>query len=300
MPEYPDLEMYVDAFERMVVGQRVRATGRAGISLLKTVSPGPDALVQRKLGASRIGKRLALHFDGDIHAVIHLMIAGRFRWRTQGKAPLASQWSIKFERGTLYLAEVSKKKRARLYIVEGQARLSQFAADGIDPFANLASFRKALATRNHTIKRALTDQRLIASIGNAYSDEILFDARLSPIKWTSRLTPNETRLLHRSTQRVLTLWRKKLIAELGDAFAEKVTAFRPGMNVHGRFKEPCHECETPIQRLRRADNECNYCPTCQTGGKVLRDRSLSRLLRDDWPSSVDELEAHPTLIRPTA
>jgi formamidopyrimidine-DNA glycosylase len=262
--------------------------------LLRSVEPPLETAEGRRLqGLRRIGKRLVFDLEGDLHLVLHLMIAGRLRWRPPGatlnkKLGLAA---FDFDPGSLLLTEASKKKRASLHLVEGEAGLASFDAGGLEVLdADLDAFRHALTRENHTLKRALTDPRLFAGIGNAYSDEILHRARLGPMKLSSRLTEDEIAALHHSTQTVLAEWIERLRVETGDGFPEKVSAFREGMAVHGRYREPCSDCGAPVQRIRYAQNECNYCARCQTGGKLLADRALSRLLREDWPRSLEELE----------
>jgi formamidopyrimidine-DNA glycosylase len=246
------------------------------------------------VGLRRIGKRIVFEMGDDLFMVFHLMIAGRFRWKESGakinrRLGLAA---LDFPKGTLMLTEASKKKRASLYCVRGEAGLEAHDPGGIDVMtASLAAFGAALTEKNHTVKRAMTDPRILSGVGNGYSDEILWEARLSPVKWTSRLDDDEIARLHTITRDVLTKWRDLLIAEVGDGFPDKVTAFRPEMAVHGKYGEPCPRCGDPIQRIRRQDNEVNYCATCQTDGKLLADRSLSRLLKGDWPKTLEELEA---------
>jgi formamidopyrimidine-DNA glycosylase len=242
---------------------------------------------------SRLGKRLVWHMGDEIFVVIHLMIAGRFRWKPPGekipgKVGLAA---FDFPNGTLILTEAGTKRRASMHLVRGQERLHALHAGGLDVMGSSSDeFAAAVTAENHTLKRTLTDPHLLDGIGNAYSDEILHDAQLSPMQLTSRLSRDEVDRLRTSSIRVLTGWRDRLIAETGDAFPEKVTAFREGMAAHGRYGKPCPRCGTPIQRIRYASNEANYCPTCQTGGRLLADRALSRLLRDDWPRSLEALD----------
>jgi formamidopyrimidine-DNA glycosylase len=245
-------------------------------------------------GLRRLGKRLVWQLEGDLFLVIHLMIAGRFRWlagggKIPGKVGLAA---FDFANGSLVLTEAGSKRRASLYLVRGERELAGHDPGGLDVLtATVDQFASALARENHTLKRALTDPHLLSGVGNAYSDEILHAAKLSPMQLTSRLAPEEIARLHAETVRILIKWRDELIAETGDGFPEKVTAFRDGMAAHGRYGKPCPACGTPIQRIKYASNEANYCPTCQTGGKLLADRGLSRLLKDDWPRSLEELEA---------
>jgi formamidopyrimidine-DNA glycosylase len=244
---------------------------------------------------SRIGKRIVWHFAGERFFVFHLMIAGRFHWRKVGAKPGNKNDLAAFEfgTGTLMLTEASQKKRASLHVVQGAAALKQFERGGIEPLdGTLEQFRAALTRENHTLKRALADPRLFSGIGNAYSDEILFVAGLSPVTLTSRLASEEITRLFTATQEVLRGWSEQLQAEAAERFPEKVTAFRKGMAVHGRFQQPCPQCGTLVQRIVYAENETNYCPRCQTGGKLLADRSLSRLLKDDWPRTIEEWEEH--------
>ncbi|HEY4159505.1 MAG TPA: zinc finger domain-containing protein, partial [Polyangiaceae bacterium] len=248
---------------------------------------------KRVLGFRRIGKRIVFELESELYLVFHLMIAGRFHVKAKddklaGKAPLLG---LDFPDKTLVLTEAGSKRRASLYVVQGEAGLAEFARGGLEPIgAPLVAFRERLVLENRTLKRALTDPRLFSGIGNAYSDEILHRARLSPVKLTSRLSAAEIKTLHAATETVLEEWTARLRAEVGAGFPEKVTAFRPEMAVHGRYQKPCPVCQTPVQRIVRASNEVNYCPRCQTGGKLLADRGLSRLLGQDWPQSLEELE----------
>jgi formamidopyrimidine-DNA glycosylase len=306
VPELPDVELYLHALRPRLVGRRLSRVRIASPFLLRTVDPPWQAAEGRVVrDVSRLGKRVVWQLDEDVFVVIHLMIAGRFRW----KPPLPAEASAKaggaaipgkvglaafeFENGTLLLTEAGAKRRASMHLARGRAGLAALDPGGIDVLtSSVEAFGAALTRENHTLKRALTDPRLLSGIGNAYSDEILHAARLSPMQLTHRLDPEETARLHAAAVAVLTRWRDALIAETGDAFPEKVTAFREGMAAHGRFGQPCPVCGTPIQRIRYAANEANYCPTCQTGGKLLADRSLSRLLREDWPRSLEEMEEH--------
>jgi len=296
MPELPDVELYLHALRPRIVGQRLNRVRVASPFLLRTVDPplvDVEGRVVRDL--SRLGKRIVWHLDDDVFVVIHLMIAGRFRWKPPG-APIPAKVGLaafEFENGTLLLTEAGAKRRASMHLARGRAALDALDPGGIDVLTStVGGFGAALTRENHTLKRALTDPRLLSGIGNAYSDEILYAARLSPMLLTSRLDRDAIARLHEAAIDVLTRWRDALIAETGDAFPEKVTAFREGMAAHGRFGKPCLACGTPIQRIRYAANEANYCPTCQTGGKLLADRSLSRLLREDWPRSLEEMEQH--------
>jgi formamidopyrimidine-DNA glycosylase len=295
MPELPDIAAYISALEARIVGQPIEHIRLASPFLLRTVQPAltnVEGRIVREL--RRIGKRIAIGVEGDLWLVLHLMIAGRLHWRPRG-AKLAGRKSLAafdFPNGSLVLTEAGTKHRASLYLFAGQDALQSVDPGGIDVFSsNLASFREALTAENRTLKRALTDPRILSGIGNAYSDEILHAAQLSPITRTQKLKPDEWERLFAATQNTLKLWIDRLRAEAETGFPEKVTAFRKEMAVHGRYGEPCPRCGEKIQRIRYADNETNYCARCQTGGKVLADRSLSRLLRSDWPRTLDELEA---------
>ena len=294
MPELPDLEVYVEALERHVGGERLEAVRLVSPSLLRSVEPPLSAAEGRRVrGVRRLAKRIVIALEEDLFLVFHLMIAGRLRWRPRGaKAPgRRGLATLDFTSGTLLVTEASTRKRARLHLVRGEAGLAEHDPGGIEPLeADPDAFRAALGRENHTLKRALTDPRLVAGIGNAYSDEILHRARLSPVKLTARLDDAEWERLHRATRETLLEWTARLRAEVGEGFPEKVTAFRPEMAVHGRHREPCPDCGSRVQRIVRAENECNYCATCQTGGKLLADRALSRLLGRDWPKTVEELE----------
>jgi formamidopyrimidine-DNA glycosylase len=295
MPELPDITAYITALEARIVGQRLEQVRLASPFLLRTVQPALESVNGRKVRElRRIGKRIALGLDGDLWLVLHLMIAGRLHWRARaaklgGRQNLAA---FDFDNGTLILTEAGSKRRASLHVVSGAENLAQFDAGGIDVFeADLSSFRSALAAENHTLKRALTDPRVINGVGNAYSDEILHTAQLSPITQTQKLKPEEWERLFHATRQTLRWWMDKLGKEAQAAFPEKVTAFRAEMAVHGRYGEPCPRCGEKVLRIRYADKETNYCARCQTGGKVLADRSLSRLLGSDWPRTLEELEA---------
>ena len=292
MPELPDVALYVEALTQKVVGQPLDRVELKSAFVLRSVTPSiHDLHLKRVRAVQRLGKRIVLGFDDDLFLVIHLMIAGRLRWRAPreklgfgGRMLLAS---FVFPNGTLYLTEASSKKRASIEIVRGQAALDSHNPGGIEPLeATLDQFSAALRRENHTLKRALTDPHLFSGIGNAYSDEILHAARLSPLKLTQSLSPDEIARLYDATRATLVIWIDQLRRELKGEFPEKVTAFHDAMAVHGRFRQPCPVCRAPIQRIVYAENECNYCPRCQTGGRVLADRSLSRLLKDDWPSSL--------------
>jgi formamidopyrimidine-DNA glycosylase len=296
VPELPDVELYLHALRPRIVGQRLNRVRVASPFLLRTVDPpvgDVEGRVVRDL--SRLGKRIVWRLDDDVFVVIHLMIAGRFRWKPPG-APIPAKVGLAafyFENGTLLLTEAGAKRRASMHLARGRAALDALDPGGIDVLTSTVDgFGAALTRENHTLKRALTYPRLLSGIGNAYSDEILYAAQLSPMLLTSRLDRDAIARLHEAAIGVLMRWRDALIAETGDAFPEKVTAFREGMAAHGRFGKPCLACGTPIQRIRYAANEANYCPTCQTGCKLLADRSLSRLLREDWPRSLEEMEQH--------
>lgn len=294
MPELPDVAVYVEALERRILGARLEGARLASPFLLRSVDPPLGAAFGRAVtGLRRLGKRIAIALDGDLFLVLHLMIAGRLRWRDRG-APIPAKVGLAafdFSTGTLVLTESGSKRRASLHLARGEAGLAEHDAGGLDPLAaDLAAFGAALSRESHTLKRALTDPRLFSGIGNAYSDEILHRARLSPVKLTRQLDAAETARLFEATRATLRDWIARLRAEAGDRFPEKVTAFRDGMAVHGRHGRPCPVCGAPVQRIVHAENETNYCPRCQTGGRLLADRALSRLLRKDWPRSVEELE----------
>jgi len=295
MPELPDITLYLDALTTRVVGQRLERVRLASPFLLRSADPPLSDLAGRTvLGVSRLGKRLVLAFDGDLFAVLHLMIAGRLHWKAAG-AVLPRRRGLAafdFPEGSLLLTEAGTKHRASLYVVRGRAALAAHDPGGLDVLsAGLTEFRAALTRESHTLKRALTDPRLFDGIGNAYSDEILHAARLSPLRLTSQLADGEVERLWRATRETLSGWIERLRAATGAGFPEQVTAFREGMAVHGRFRQPCPVCGSPVQRIRYAANEANYCATCQTGGRLLADRSLSRLLKSDWPRSLEEWEA---------
>jgi formamidopyrimidine-DNA glycosylase len=294
MPELPDVAAYIEALKPRILGRPLERVRLASPFLLRSVVPPPEAAEGRLVEAiGRIGKRIVLGLAGDLHLVLHLMIAGRLRWRERGvaiprKLGLAA---FDFGDGSLLLTEAGTKKRASLHVVEGRETLAGFDRGGIEPLdCDLAAFRKALREETHTLKRSLTDPRVLCGIGNAYSDEILHRARLSPLRWTTKLTDAEIARLFEATRAVLTEWTETLIGELRGAFPEKVTAFRDGMAVHGRYRKPCPVCGAPVQRIVYAANECNYCPGCQTEGKILADRALSRLLGTDWPRTLEDLE----------
>ncbi len=294
MPELPDVTIYVEHLERRLAGERLEKLRVASPNLLRTVDPPYDAAVGKRVtGARRLGKRIVLVFEDDLFVAIHLMIAGRLHWKPRG-ATLARRVGLAafdFAAGTLTLTEAATRQRAGLHVLRGEAALLALAAGGIEPLeATRGQFAAALARENHTLKRALTDPRLFSGIGNSYSDEILHRGRLSPLTRTSRLSADEVARLHAATRAVLTEWTDRLRRDAGDEFPERVTAFRDGMAVHGRFKQPCPDCGSPVQRIVYAENETNYCARCQTGGRLLADRAMSRLLRDDWPRTIEEWE----------
>jgi formamidopyrimidine-DNA glycosylase len=295
MPELPDIAAYITALETRVVGQTLEQVRLASPFLLRTAQPPLSAIEgQRVRGLRRIGKRIVFEFENHIFAVLHLMIAGRLHWREQGVklAGRNSLLALDFPGGSLVLTEAGSKRRASLYLFANESDLATVDPGGAEIFAlDLAGFRAALTAENRTLKRALTDPRILSGIGNAYSDEILHAAQLSPILQTHKLTEQQWQRLFDATRQTLQLWIDRFSAEAVNKFPEKVTAFRPEMAVHGKFGQPCPRCGTAIQRIRYADNETNYCPQCQTGGKLLADRSLSRLLGSDWPKTLDELEA---------
>jgi formamidopyrimidine-DNA glycosylase len=295
MPELPDITAYITALEERIVGQTLERVRLGSVFLLRTVDPplsAAEGRVVRKL--RRIGKRIAFGVEGEIWLVLHLMIAGRLHWKAPdaklaGKNALAA---FDFPNGSLVLTEAGSKRRASLYVVRGEEALRSMDPGGVEIFeTDLNGFRAALNAENRTLKRALTDPRLISGVGNAYSDEILHAAQLSPITLTQKLKPEEWERLFAATRATMTAWMDRLGAEARKKFPEKVTAFRPEMAVHGKFNLPCPRCGEKVQRIRYADNETDYCAHCQTGGKVLADRSLSRLLGSDWPRTLDELEA---------
>ena len=295
MPELPDISAYITALEARIMGQTLERVRLGSVFLLRSVDPplsAVDGCTVRRL--RRVGKRIAIGLDRELWLVLHLMIAGRLHW----KAPLAkiagrnALAAFDFQAGSLVLTEAGSKRRASLYVVRGEEALRAMDPGGVEIFeTDLYGFRAALTAENRTLKRALTDPRVISGVGNAYSDEILHAAQLSPVTQTHKLKPEEWERLFAATRTTMRLWIDRLGAEAVKAFPEKVTAFRPEMAVHGRFDLPCPRCEEKVQRIRYADNETNYCAKCQTGGKVLADRSLSRLLGADWPRTLDELEA---------
>ena len=294
MPELPDVTIYIEALERRILGSRLEHVRIGSPFLLRSVEPPPAAVEGRYvIGFRRLGKRIVIGFEDEFFAVLHLMIAGRLHWRPAGvaltrKTDLAA---FDFADGALTLTEAGTKRRASLHLVRGEEALAGHDPGGIDVFAcDEQAFKATLTRENHTLKRALTDPRLLSGIGNAYSDEILHRARLSPVKTTTTLDDEAVSRLFAATQAVFAEWIENLRGETGDGFPEKVTAFRDGMAVHGRYRQPCPVCNAPVQRIVYASNETNYCARCQTGGKLLADRALSRLLKADWPRTVDELE----------
>ena len=294
MPELPDITLYIEALRARILGQRLDRTRVLSPFLLRSVDPPLDAAHAAKVVAfERLGKRIAIGFENDVWLVLHLMIAGRLQWRADWPASFTrvTALALGFESGALLLTEAGTKKRASLHVVRGHAGLAAHQPGGIElDRIDAAEFEAALKRRNHTLKRALTDPRLISGIGNAYSDEILHRARLSPVTLTSRLTSEESARLFAATHEVLAEWLTRLRAKAHGEFPTKVTAFHDEMAVHGKYGKPCPVCGTKVQRIRYADNETNYCPRCQTNGRLLADRSLSRLLKKDWPKSIDELE----------
>jgi len=293
MPELPDITVYIEALESRIVGQTLERTRIPKPFLLRSVDPSISAAQGKRVrGVRRMGKRIVVELEDDLFLVIHLMIAGRLRWvpaggKVPGKIGLAA---FDFTNGTLILTEAGSKRRASLWLVRGEQSLEQFERGGLEVLeADLAEFTERLIRENHTLKRSLTDPRLFSGIGNAYSDEILHRAKLSPVKHTRRLNDDEIKRLFDATRATLIEWTDRLREESGGDFPGKVTAFREEMAVHGKFGKPCPVCGTPVQRIRYADNETNYCPRCQTEGKLLADRALSRLLKKDWPRSIDEL-----------
>jgi formamidopyrimidine-DNA glycosylase len=294
MPELPDITLYIQQLTPRILHQPLLNVTIRSPFVLRTVDPPiSEAAGKRVLGIRRLGKRIVFALEGELFLVIHLMIAGRFRWRPPGTNPPGKLGLAAFEfpAGVLLLTEAGTKRRASIHLIAGEAGLAEFDRGGLEVLeADVASFAQRLTSANHTLKRSLTDPRLFSGIGNAYSDEILHRARLSPLTLTSRLNPAEIERLYEATKSTLEEWISRLSEEAGETFPEKVTAFREGMAVHGRYKQPCPECGTPVQRIRYADNETNYCARCQTGGRLLADRALSRLLKQDWPRSIDEVE----------
>lgn len=294
MPELPDVTVYVERLAALVVGQPIEKVRIASPFVLRSYDPPIESVEGKRVtGMRRIGKRIVVALEDDHFVVVHLMVAGRFRWKERGAAipKKLGLCALDFPTGSLLMTEAGTKKRASLHVVRGEQALSEFDRGGVEPLeTDLAGFREALLRENHTLKRALTDPRLLSGIGNAYSDEILHRAQLSPVQRTAQLGDDEIERLFVACREVLVEWTERLRAEAKEGLPEKVTAFRDGMAVHGRYRKPCPVCGTAVQRIRYADNETNYCPRCQTGGRVLADRALSRLLKGDWPRRIEELE----------
>ena len=294
MPELPDITVYLDALRPRVLGHEILSARVLNPFALRTVTPPLSAIVGKEVKTlSRLGKRIVIGVGGEVYVVIHLMIAGRLRWRVGDKTigGKLAQAVFEFDTGRLYLTEAGSKRRASIHVVEGASALEQFDRGGLEVLdADLGDFAARLRSENHTIKRSLTDPRLFSGIGNSYSDEILHRAKMSPMTLTSRMTDQQIAELFEATKATLLDWTDRLKQDAGSEFPEKVTAFREGMAVHGRYKLPCPVCGSPVQRIRYADNETNYCARCQTGGRLLADRAMSRLLKQDWPRSIDEVE----------
>jgi formamidopyrimidine-DNA glycosylase len=294
LPEYPDIIIYIERLKALVQGQPVQNVRIASPFLLRTFDPPIESILNKPvIYFERIGKRIVFVFEDELFLVLHLMIAGRLNWREKDcKIPVKiGMAALDFPNGTLLLIESGTKKRASLHLIKGELELSTFDQGGLEIFdASFEEFKRRLLRENHTLKRALTDPRLFSGIGNAYSDEILHRAKLSPVQLTQKMTEEQIEKLFRAIKETLTDWTERIRKETGDGFPEKVTAFRPEMAVHGRFGKPCPICGTIVQRIRYADNETNYCSKCQTRGKLLADRSLSRLLKSDWPRNLEELE----------
>jgi len=294
MPELPDVTVYIEALAERILNQPIQKIRIGSPFVLRSVDP-PISAVERKkvLALRRLGKRIVFELEGELYLVVHLMIAGRFHWKPKGAkiARKYGQAAFDFPNGTLLLTEAGTKKRASIYLVRGEAALQEHDPGGLEVFdATFEQFRERVTRENHTLKRSLTDPHLFSGIGNAYSDEILHSAQLSPIRLTQQMTEAEIERLYRAVRKSLIEWVERLRKERGGGFPEKVTAFRPDMAVHGKYRKPCPVCGSPVQRIVHAENETNYCPKCQTGGKLLADRSLSRLLKGDWPRSLEELE----------
>ena len=294
MPELPDIVVYIESLEARIRGQTLDNVRLGSPFVLRSVDPPISETVGKTVrGLRRLGKRIAIGLDDDLHLVIHLMIAGRLHWKAPG-AKLAGKRGLAafdFAEGTLILTEAATRKRASLHVVRGEEALAEHDPGGLEVLdADVETFARELTATNHTLKRALTDPRTFSGIGNAYSDEILHTARLSPIKWTQKLDDDEIARLFDAVRGTLTVWTDRLRASAGGKFPEKVTAFRPDMAVHGRYREPCPVCGSPVQRIAYASNETNYCAQCQTGGKLLADRALSRLMHKDWPKTLEDLE----------
>jgi formamidopyrimidine-DNA glycosylase len=295
MPELPDVSLYIEHLDRRVRGRPLEAVRIASPSLLRSVDPPVSAAAGRRVRElRRLGKRIVFGLEDDLFLVLHLMIAGRLRWKRRGIAVPRKRGHAAFDfpDGSLLLTEASTKKRASLHLVRGEHALAEHDPGGLEVLETTAeAFRERLLSESHTLKRALTDPHLFSGIGNAYSDEILHAARLSPVRLTGQLSGEEAARLFEATRETLVAWTERLRSETGDDFPDKVTAFRNGMAVHGRFRKPCPACGSPVQRIAYAEHETNYCPTCQTGGRLLADRALSRLLKKDWPRTLEELEA---------
>lgn len=294
MPELPDIVVYIEALEKRILGERLEGVRIVSPFLLRTAMPPVSSVVGKKvLQLRRLGKRICIGLEEELWLVLHLMIAGRLHWRPRGAkvSPPRGLAALDFRAGTLLWTEAGSQKRASLHVVSGEGGLRSLDPGGLEVLeTDVAKFSAVLLSENHTLKRALTDPHLFSGIGNAYSDEILFEAKLSPLTLTQKLTVPEIQRLFLAIRTTLTRWTDQLRSEASGKFPEKVTAFREGMAVHGRYKQPCRRCNTKIQRIRYASNETNYCPNCQTGGKLLADRALSRLLREDWPRTMEELE----------
>jgi formamidopyrimidine-DNA glycosylase len=294
MPEFPDVTVYIEALNERVLNQRIEKIRIGSPFVLRSFDPPIGSAEGKKvLALRRLGKRIVFELEDELYLIVHLMIAGRFHWKPKGAkiARKYGQAAFDFPNGTLLLTEAGTKKRASIYLVQGESALREHDPGGLEIFdASLEQFRNALTRENHTLKRSLTDPHLFSGIGNAYSDEILHHARLSPIRLTQQMTPSEIETLYRAVRESLKDWVERLRKERGSGFPEKVTAFRPDMAVHGKYRKPCPVCGFPVQRIVHAENETNYCPRCQTGGKLLADRSLSRLLKEDWPRTLEELE----------
>jgi formamidopyrimidine-DNA glycosylase len=294
MPEFPDVTVYIEALSERVLNRPIQNTRLGSPFVLRTFDPPiKDAEGKKILGLRRLGKRIVFELENDLFLIVHLMIAGRFHWKPKGAkiARKYGQAAFDFANGTLLLTEAGTKKRASIYLVRGAAAIQEHDPGGLEILdASLDQFQERLARENHTLKRTLTDPHLFSGIGNAYSDEILHRAKLSPLRMTKHMTDAELEVLFIAVRETLTEWVERLRKERGNGFPEKVTAFRPDMAVHGKFGKPCPVCGAPVQRIVHADNETNYCAKCQTGGKLLADRSLSRLLKEDWPRSLEELE----------
>ena len=296
MPEYPDITIYIERLEHLLIGRTLEQMRITAPFLLRTFAPPKEAFAGRTLQRMlRSGKRIIFGFEDDYYMVLHLMIAGRLQWQEVGVKIPAKRGlaAFDFSHGTLLLTEASAKKRASLHLVQGEASLLSFDRGGVNVLtAPLADFVAVVRSENHTLKRTLTDPRLVDGIGNAYSDEILHRAQLSPILMTSKMSDEQIERLYDASREVLREWTDRFRTEVGDGFPRKVTAFRDEMAVHGKYKQPCPVCDTPVQRIKYATNETNYCPVCQTGGKLLADRAMSRLLKKDWPRTIEELETH--------